>query len=364
MSGGVDSSTACLLLHEAGSRVIGVTMRLWSDPDCETMASGDSLPAAGCCSPDAIRDAREVCHSLGLPHLTVDYRDDFADTVVDDFVSEYLAGRTPNPCTRCNGYFRFPELERLADHLGAAKIATGHYACMEEVHRAAREGTEEDVAFLARGRDRAKDQSYMLWSIPPGILPRLEFPLGGLTKQETRALARRAGLSVHARPESQDVCFIPDDDYRRFLRARGRELPGEGDIVDTRGKLLGKHRGYIDYTVGQRRHLGVSAPEPLYVLATEPGVNLVVAGSHDELALTRLRIGQINTFIPAGEIPGEGLSVQIRYNSGPVPVRVREGAGEWLLELETPVYGVAPGQSAVIYDGELLIAGGVIELDT
>ncbi|MHB9111446.1 MAG: tRNA 2-thiouridine(34) synthase MnmA [Thermoleophilia bacterium] len=352
MSGGVDSSVACLLERDSGRQVTGVTMRLWSDPDCEQ--SG----APTCCSPQAIRDARAVCHSLGLPHLTVDYTEEFAATVVDAFVDGYLAGLTPNPCTFCNGSFRFPALVALADRLGLSRVATGHYARLEEVG---------GRRLIARAADSAKDQTYMLWGIVPSLLERLEFPLGDISKDETRRIARESGLTVHDRPESQEVCFIPDDDYRRFVRSRaavsgkGSLLPGEGEIVDADGTRLGSHAGFIDFTIGQRHGLGVSASEPLYVLRTVPEMNQVVAGPRHKLEVRRLTISGVNSFAGHG-VAGGDITVQVRYNSRPAAVKSVEGAGDTLLiELEDPVFGVAPGQSAVIYGDGIILAGGVIE---
>lgn len=345
MSGGVDSSTACLLLHEEGRQVTGVTMRLWE--------AGEEEPAAGpsCCSPEAIIEARSVCHSLGLPHLTVDCTTDFATGVIENFISEYRDGRTPNPCVRCNGEFRFPALMKLADRLGAADVATGHYA------RVLGKGGE---AALARGVDRRKDQSYMLAGIDPALLGRLVLPLGKMKKRETRERARLGGLAAHARRESQDICFIPDGDYRLFLRRRGGVQAGGGDVVDTAGRKIGTHEGYYAYTVGQRRGLKVSAPGPLYVLGTDPARNLVIAGEHARLATSLIELDGVRQLRPLDE--AAGLEVQVRYNSPPVGVRRcgRRGS-RWYLELEEPVFGVAPGQTAVIYGGEVVIAAGSIE---
>ncbi|MHB8792383.1 MAG: tRNA 2-thiouridine(34) synthase MnmA [Thermoleophilia bacterium] len=352
MSGGVDSSVACMFERDSGREVTGVTMRLWSDPDCEE----GSAPT--CCSPQAIRDARAVCHSLGLAHLTVDYTEEFAATVVDAFVDGYLAGLTPNPCTFCNGSFRFPALVALADRLGMSRVATGHYARLEVIG---------GRRFIARAADSAKDQSYMLWGIDATLLERLEFPLGGLEKEETRRFAREAGLTVHDRPESQEVCFIPDDDYRRFIRSRaavsgkGGFLPGEGEIVDTSGTRLGSHKGFIDFTIGQRHGLGVSALEPLYVLSTVPEKNQVVAGIRDELEVRSLTVKGVNSFTGDG-VSGDDLTVQVRYNSRPAVVSSVKESGDGLtIELKDPVFGVAPGQSAVLYNGGIVLAGGVIE---
>lgn len=343
MSGGVDSSVACLLEKEAGKRVVGITMRLWSDPLC------DEESALSCCSPRAIRDARAVCHELGVPHLTIDLRDEFVSAVVDDFVGQYSCGRTPNPCTRCNGAFRFSSLARLADMLGAARMTTGHYARITD---------SGSHPLIARGIDESKDQSYMLWGIEPQLLARVGFPLGNLTKDEVRSIARRASLPTSERPESQDICFIPDNDYRRFLRSRGKSIPA-GEIVDRDGKRLGTHTGYIDYTVGQRRGLRVSAPQPLYVLETRPDCNQVVVGDRHQLAVNRVKLSSLNLFEPLRV--GDSLRMQVRYNSAAVPAQVSEYDEESLImSLSQPVDGVAVGQSAVLYDGEHLLAGGII----
>jgi tRNA-specific 2-thiouridylase len=351
MSGGVDSSVACLLSQGTSSMALGLTMRLWSDPECDANT-------ASCCSPEAVRDAREVCHQLGLPHLTVDVAKEFEAEVVSYFAREYINGNTPNPCTFCNAGFRFPLLLELAEMLGAERVATGHYA---RITRRMVDGDE--VPLIARGKDANKDQSYMLWGIKQGMLERIDFPLGDMSKRETRQIALKERLKVHQRPESQEVCFIPDDDYRRFIRTRMEDPPGGGVIVDSSGAEIGSHKGYIDYTIGQRRGLGVSAREPLYVLRTDPKRNLVVVGSREELAVTVLEIADINHFLPLSDI--ERASVQVRYNSKPVAASVEwsggtEGAPHGRIRLDEAVYGIASGQSAVLYQDEVVVAGGVI----
>ena len=347
MSGGVDSSVACLLEQRAGREVVGVTMRLAGGP-------GNAPDAgAGCCSPDAERDARAVCHQLGLPHLTVDYTGRFREKVIDGFVEEYVAGRTPNPCAACNASFRFPALMELARGLGAGSVATGHYA---------RLAGEAGALSLARAADESKDQTYMLWGVAVADLERIRFPLSEIKKDETRRRARAAGLVTGDRPESQDICFIPEGDYRRFLRdylrAREMPLPGEGDVVDSAGNRIGSHQGYLDYTVGQRRGLGGGAAEPLYVLRTIPERNIVVAGTRPELDVSSVVVGSLNVFSPVAE--GETLQARLRYNSPPVPAHVITGGDTWRLQLGKPVTGVAPGQSAVLYRDGAVAAGGVI----
>lgn len=349
MSGGVDSSMACLMEKNDGRKVIGVTMRLdavENDEDGNGSESGFS-----CCSPRAIQEARALCHSLGIPHLTLDFTGEFEKLIISSFISEYLAGHTPNPCVRCNAALRFPALVAVADCLGAGKVATGHYARL-----VGREGK----IHLARGRDRKKDQSYMLSAVGSGLLPRLEFPLGELEKEETRELALKAGITAYNRPESQDICFIHGNDYRAFLRQRSDFNPAAGDVVDSEGRKLGTHAGYIDYTVGQRRGLGLSARSPMYVLGTEPDRNRVVVGSRDELNVSRIWIEGVNILAPPGDF--NDLEIQVRYNSRAVSGAVIKREGDrWLVGLNAPVHGVAPGQTAVIYRGEEVVAGGVIQ---
>ncbi len=351
MSGGVDSSVACLLQKQAGRDVIGVTMRLLERHSEVKGAEG------GCCSTRAILDARETCHRIGLPHLTVDYSGPFLDEVINDFSHNYLAGRTPNPCVRCNGRLRFPALLELASLLGAATVATGHYV------RIVRENGRH---LLARGADQGKDQSYMLWALMPRFLERLSFPLGEMKKAGVRSLARDARLPAGGRPDSQDICFIPEGDYRRFILSRieagqGQE-PGPGDIINASGRKIGAHSGYYNYTIGQRSGLGGGAKEPLYVINTVPEKNLVVAGPRRQLAVRSVEISGVNSFARVKN--GQMLLLQLRYNSPPVKANVSQGAGIWKADLEEPAYGVAPGQSAVFYEDDVLVAGGLITAAT
>lgn len=338
MSGGVDSSTAALELKRAGLGVVGVTFRLWSDPAC---ASG-----RGCCSPETILAARRTAHALGLPHLTVDLSQPFRETVVETFVSEYACGRTPNPCVRCNAGLRFGALAALADRLGARWIATGHYARVSG-----------DPPRLCRGADPAKDQSYVLAQVPPALLERARFPLGELTKAQTRARARAAGLAAHDSPESQEICFIPDNDYRRFLQERLGERPGA--IVDQEGHVLGRHRGTYNFTVGQRRGLGVPAPAPLYVREILAAEDIVVVGPVDTLRVRTVVAEDV--VIHRWPVPTRG-TVQLRSSGRVFPAAVQfdpaRSRAVFALQEEAP--GVAPGQAAVFYQGDAVILAGTI----
>jgi tRNA-specific 2-thiouridylase len=336
MSGGVDSAVALL---RAGRNAVGVTLRLWLDP-----AGPDAERA--CCSPEAVIAARETCHALGLPHVTLDLRDEFRRAVVGPFVEEYAAGRTPNPCGRCNGDFRFAELLAFADRAGASELWTGHYARI--VDRGGRR-------LLARAADAEKDQSYMLAPLDPNALARIAFPLGESTKSEVRAEAAAAGLAAAERRESQEACFLAGDDYRSFLERHGVE-PAAGPIVDEEGRELGSHDGVWRFTPGQRRGIGVAAAEPLYALRAEPATNTLVVGPRGSLACTEVEVeGALHA-------PVERVEAKLRYRSPAVPARVHPSDAGFALELERPVYGVAPGQIAVLYDDDAVVGCGVVSL--
>jgi tRNA-uridine 2-sulfurtransferase len=334
MSGGVDSAVTLL---KAGPHALGVTLRLWLDPE------GPAAERA-CCSPEAVLAARATCHRLGLPHVTLDLRERFRAAVVEPFVRGYARGETPNPCVRCNGSFRFARLLGFARRAGAARLATGHYARIAE--RGGR-------LLLARAADPAKDQSYMLARLDPRQLHRLRFPLGGQTKEQTRAEAAAAGLEAAERRESQEACFLAGDDYRTFLRRRGL-AHAEGPIVDVAGRELGRHDGYWRFTPGQRRGLGVSSPVPLYAVATAPRENTVVVGPRAALARRRVDVrGRLH-------VPVERVEAKLRYRSPAVPTTVLPAPGGFRLALDEPVYGVARGQAAVLYDGDVVVGSGVI----
>jgi len=334
MSGGVDSAVALL---RAGSRAIGVTLRLWIDP-----AAPDSERA--CCSPEAVIAARETCHARGLPHVTLDLREEFRRAVVAPFVRGYARGETPNPCSRCNGSFRFAELLAFAERAGASRLATGHYARIVE-HRGRR--------LLARARQPDKDQTYMLARLDPRFLDRIWFPLGEQTKDETRAEAARAGLAVAGRKESQEACFLGGGDYRDFLGRHG-VAEADGEIVDEHGRQLGRHAGFWRFTTGQRRGLGVSAAQPLYVLRTDADANTVVVGPRESLAIETISArGRLYVRVNRAE-------VKWRYRSPAVPAAVEETEHGFRLALDAPAYGVAAGQTAVLYDDDVVVGAGLL----
>ena len=334
MSGGVDSAVA--LVH-AGENAVGVTLRLWIDPDA---AASERV----CCSPAAVIAARQTCHALRIPHVTLDLRERFRRAVVEPFTLGYARGETPNPCSRCNGAFRFDELLRFTHRVGAERLATGHYARIVE---------RDGALAIARAADTAKDQSYMLATLEPATLERLWFPLGAQTKEETRAQALAAGLAVAGRRDSQEACFLGGDDYRSFLTRRGLELT-PGPIVDEEGHRLGTHEGFWRYTPGQRRGLGVAADEPLYALSTEAATNTVVVGPRSSLGRVRVEV--------SGRLDRDTRRVQakLRHRSPAVMATVERSARGFELFLDEPFFGVAPGQTAVLYDDDAVVGAGTI----
>jgi tRNA-specific 2-thiouridylase len=339
MSGGVDSAVALLRARAAGFEPVGVTLRLWLDP------VGPDAERA-CCSPAAVVAARELCHLLGVPHVTLDLREEFRRAIVDPFVAGYARGETPNPCVRCNGSFRFAELLAFSRRVGAARLATGHYARVTG-HRGR--------LLLARAADRDKDQSYMLGRLDPRLVERLWFPLGTSTKDEVRAEAAAARLSVAARPESQEACFLAGSDYRGFLERHGLP-PSEGPVLDLNGHVLGTHRGFWRFTPGQRRGLGVAARSgPLYAVRTDPGRNAVVVAPREALARRRVTARPGRLYAPV-----ERVEAKLRYRSPAVPARVAATGRGFRLELEEPFYGVASGQAAVLYEGDAVVGAGLV----
>lgn len=340
MSGGVDSAVAALRERQAGAEVFAVTLELWSDPANDGERS--------CCSPQAVRTARSVAQAIGVPHLTVDLRDRFRRGVVEPFLEGYAAGTTPNPCIRCNGAVRLEPMIGIAERLGASGLATGHYARVVE---------DGEGPLLAAAADEDKDQTYMLAALPPELLARMRFPLGRLRKPEVRAIASGAGLSVAGRAESQDLCFLAGEGKRGFLERHGGLREREGEIVDRTGRRLGRHRGHHDFTVGQRRGLGIAAPEPLYVLATDAATNRVVAGTARELERTRVSVREATLHRDPGRID----AVKLRYRARALGCAVEPGVGDALeVELDRPAARPAPGQTAVFLSGEAIVGHGRI----
>ena len=347
MSGGVDSSVVAALLAERGFEIVGITLQLY-----------DHGAAAGrkgaCCAGQDIRDAARVANRLGIAHYVLDYESRFRAEVIEDFAQSYRRGETPVPCIRCNQRIKFRDLLATARDLGASALATGHYV---------RRLTGPDGPELHRARDTARDQSYFLFATTPAELDFLRFPLGGLAKEETRALARHFGLPVAEKPDSQDICFIPHGSYAGLVERLQPEAGEPGDIVDRAGQVLGRHRGIAHFTVGQRKGLGIAAAEPLHVLAIEPQQRRLVVGPRAALAETRVSLGDLNWLYPAPPDPA-GIRVAAKLRSGqpPAPAVLYPGAapGEADLLLSIPADGVAPGQAAVLYDGERMLGGGWI----
>jgi tRNA-specific 2-thiouridylase len=340
MSGGVDSAAAAQLALDAGDEVVAVTLELWSDPATDGERS--------CCSPQAVTGARALAHRMGLPHLTLDLRERFRAEVVDRFVDGYAAGVTPNPCVRCNGAVRFDAMLELAASLGAARLATGHYA------RIAR---DRHGPLIRTAHDPRKDQSYMLAKLDPASLDRLSFPLGGLTKDAVRALARDAGLPVADKRESQDLCFVAGLGGRAFLqRHGGPRLRKPGEIVDADGRVLGQHDGQHEFTVGQRRGLNLGAPQPLYVLSRDAATNRVTVGPKAALATTSVRLEDARLHRPPEAVD----RVRLRYHARPLACRARPAGGKIELELDEPADAAAPGQLACLMRDDCVVGEGTI----
>lgn len=351
VSGGVDSAVAALREREGGAEVIAITLELWSDPANDGERS--------CCSADAVRQARSLVHSLGIPHLTVDLRERFRAGVVAPFLAGYAAGRTPNPCVRCNGQVRIAPMIAIAEALGASGLATGHYARLVE------DGGGSAVPLLAAAADPAKDQTYMLAGLPPEALIKLRFPLAELTKPEVREIARAAGLAVADKAESQDLCFLAGEGKSGFLARHGGLADRPGPIVDRDGRALGRHDGHHRFTVGQRRGIGLAAPEPLYVLATDAASNRVTVGPAAELETGHVAVRDAILHRPSSSV----RSVRLRYRSRALACRIGDPEGGDLeaglhervdVELEAPARAAAPGQTAVFCDGDLVVGHGTI----
>jgi tRNA-specific 2-thiouridylase len=345
MSGGVDSSVAAALLVRQGHDVVGVTMKLFED--------GAALPDRPCCSLDATSDARRVAEQLGIPHYVLNMVDHFGRDVIADFVAEYARGRTPIPCVRCNTFTKFSDLVAKADGIGADFVATGHYA------RAV-------GGALHRGADDNKDQTYFLWGIRRDVVRRLLLPVGEMTKDETRALARELRLPrVADKPESQEICFVPESDYVRILRRElgdGAPALSPGNIVTMRGELIGEHDGFARYTIGQRRGLPGGSADPLYVVALRPETREVVVGPREALLGGTLAASEVNWLVDTPPRVGDAVQVRVRHRAPLAAAVVEEiSARSVRVAFDTPVSAISPGQSAVLYDGTRVLGGGFID---
>lgn len=352
MSGGIDSSVAAMLLHEQGYEVIGMTMKTW-----DYSTSGGARKTTGCCSLDDINDARILAVNMGFHHIILDIRKEFGDFIIDNFVDEYLAGRTPNPCVLCNTHIKWEALLKRADQLGCDFIATGHYAQLRN---------ENGRYIVSKGKDENKDQSYVLWGLSQESLARTLFPLGGFDKPAIRKMAEDRGYEeLSKKGESFEICFVPDNDYRGFLKRRIEGLEEKvdgGDFVDMEGNVIGQHKGYPFYTIGQRKGLEVAFGDPRYVIEINAAENKVVLGTKENLNKKEVFVRAAN-IIKYADLPEEmEVLSKIRYkDKGENSTISRLPDGRLKIQFYTDVQGVAPGQSAVFYDGNDLIGGGFID---
>jgi tRNA-uridine 2-sulfurtransferase len=352
MSGGIDSSVAAVLLHEQGYEVVGMTMKTW-----DYASSGGSKKETGCCSLDSINDARNIAVSLGFPHFIIDIREEFGDYVINHFTDEYIAGRTPNPCVLCNTHIKWDALLRRADQLDCDFIATGHYANIRQ---------ENGRFVISKGKDKLKDQSYALWGISQKSLSRTMFPLGHLHKTEIRQMALDRGFTeLVKKSESYEICFIPDNDYRGFLK---RRMPGleeqvaNGEFVLQDGTVVGKHEGYPFYTIGQRKGLGIALGFPVYVTEIQAANNRVVLGNYDDLARNAMTVAKLN-MSKYPHLLGQPTSsiTKVRYNDSGTEATIEQIGEKMHVEFARGVHAIAPGQAAVFYEGDDVIGGGWIE---
>lgn len=350
MSGGIDSTVTAMMMHDQGYEVVGITMKTWDYAN-----SGGSKKETGCCSLDSINDARQVAVNMGFHHFIIDIREEFGDYVIDNFVEEYLAGRTPNPCVLCNTHIKWNALLKRADALDCEFIATGHYARIAE---------ENGRKFVRRSVDDHKDQSYVLWGLSQECLDRSHFPLGGYTKPEVRQMAYDWGYEeLSKKAESYEICFVPDNDYRGFLKRRVPTLEARvdgGNFVDTKGKVLGQHKGYPFYTVGQRKGLGLAFGQPMYVTEIQPDSNTVVLGEVDELIRNGMRVAQVNSMKYPAIPDGLEVTTKVRYKDPGTLSKLTNVDGQLEVDFFANVRGVAPGQSAVFYEGDNVVGGGTI----
>jgi tRNA-specific 2-thiouridylase len=350
MSGGIDSTVSAVLLHHEGYEVIGITMKTW-----DYATSGGSKKETGCCSLDSINDARQVAVDMGFPHYIIDIREEFGDYVIDNFVEEYLAGRTPNPCVLCNTHIKWEALLKRADAMNCDYIATGHYAQIRK---------EAERYVISKGLDRSKDQSYVLWGVSQQCLSRTIFPVGAYHKKQIRQMALNWGYEELAKKsESYEICFVPDNDYRGFLKRKVTGLEEKvkgGKFIDKKGNVLGEHEGYPFYTIGQRKGLGIALGRPMFVTDIIPETNTVVLGSEEELKKQKMYVGKINMVKYSAIADATEAVVKIRYKDEGTPARLYNEGENIRVEFATPVKAITPGQSAVFYEGNDVLGGGVI----
>ncbi len=352
MSGGIDSTVAALMLNDQGYEVVGITMKTW-----DYAASGGSKKETGCCNIDSFNDARMAAVQHGFPHFILDIRDEFGDAVIENFVEEYLAGRTPNPCVMCNTHIKWRALLKRADALDCEFIATGHYA---NIHQ-----HTNDRYYLSKGLDETKDQSYVLWGLQQDLLSRTLLPLGNFRKTEIRQMALDYGYPELAKKsESYEICFVPDNDYRGFLKRRVEGLEEKvmgGNFVDKEGKILGKHKGYPFYTIGQRKGLDITFGKPVYVTNILPESNTVVLGDEEDLNRADMMVSKINWIKYDGITDGMEAITKIRYKDRGTLSNLYEEGSNIRVSFFEDAKGIAPGQSAVFYEGNDVIGGGIIQ---
>lgn len=350
MSGGIDSSIVARMLHDEGYEIIGITMKTW-----DYQSSGGNKKETGCCSLDSINDARAMAVNLGFPHYIIDIREEFGDHVIDNFVEEYMAGRTPNPCVLCNTHIKWEALLKRADALNCEYIATGHYAKLKQ---------EKNRYFVAKAKDLTKDQSYVLWGLSQQCLSRTLFPLGDYLKKDIKQMARDWGYRELAeKSESYEICFVPDNDYRGFLKRKVSGLEKRvqgGNFVDVSGKVIGKHEGYPFYTIGQRRGLGIAFGEAVFVTRIDPETNTVTLGRESDLNRNGMTVYKLN--LQKNEMIKDNVQVltKVRYRHPGTSSVIRQNADQMKVHFNTWVPGIAPGQSAVFYDADDVIGGGII----
>ncbi len=353
MSGGIDSTVAALMLHKEGYEVIGITMKTWD----YAASGGTSKKETGCCNLDSFNDARQAAVQHGFPHFILDIRDEFGDFVIDNFVEEYLAGRTPNPCVMCNTHIKWKALLKRADALGCNYIATGHYA---QIHQ-----HTNNRFFIRKGIDETKDQSYVLWGLPQNLLSRTLLPLGTYRKSAIRQMAHDFGYPELAKKsESYEICFVPDNDYRGFLKRKVEGLEEKVDggfFVDKTGKILGNHKGYPFYTVGQRKGLDIALGKPAFVTEIIPESNTIVLGEEEDLNKNEMRVTGINWLKYEGISDGMETITKIRYKDKGALSTLTTYQNGIIVRFYEDVKGIAPGQSAVFYEGDDVVGGGIIQ---